>query len=244
MTCRKNFKMWQPDPIIAKMIKPYYTKGYPASVASTFAIRDDRERLVKNPNIKTYFRYWNYWKQQDNLKLILSLKVLIRTRQRKLEAYWLPQYYMLTLIVHEMENALEHITYPNGLPSLSENDTNLEVNLDSSLNTLFLKVMKLELKIIQATFYATNKLILCDFDFNYSRHLRKIATRTHYVLIRVLSFLSKHTSKKVVLDCQCKKAEPAQIIIKCGICAARIVILSNSQALKEKLAYRWKQAQK
>jgi hypothetical protein len=111
--------MWHPDPKIAKRIKPHYTKGYPASVASTFAIRDDKGKLVKNPNIKTYFKYWNYWKHEDNLKIALSLKTFFHTRQRQLENCWFQQYDTLTLIAYKMEQVLEHMIDPNGFNSLS-----------------------------------------------------------------------------------------------------------------------------
>jgi hypothetical protein len=110
-----------------------------------------------------------------------------------------------------------------------------KINLDSSLNHIHLKVLKLELKILKVKYNAENHLILFDFDFNYSGHIRKLALSVHNVLIQVLSFLSKSTSKKLVLDCQCEKTESTQIIIKCGICASRIIVLSKRyQTAKEK----------
>jgi len=100
-------------------------------------------------------------------------------------------------------------------------------SIDVALETLWLKVIRLESRIRMRKYITENNLILLYFKFNYSALLQRTIKATHKMLVRVLDFLSKKKTQKFVLDCQCKDKEPDQIVVKCGICASQIVPLMH-----------------
>ena len=125
-----------------------------------------------------------------------------------------------------MEETLEEM---NNTTNISYNfaEHPNEINIDTELVILSMKIIKLESRILYLKYITENNLILCYFKFNYSIHLQRITAATHKILICVLEFLSKRRSEKFVLDCQCKKKELDQTVIKCGICASEIVPLMH-----------------
>jgi hypothetical protein len=207
---------WRPNPKISHILRPYYVRGFPASTVATFLIRNTDGNPINSINVKEYYRYWKYWKQMDYKKTLCSIRAYVKEHQKSLERFYLSQYDKLILVLYDVEKSLE----------VNDSDYSKK-DIDVELETLVLKVIKLESQIRMRKYITENKLILCYFKFNYSIILKKIITATHKMLIRVLDFLSKRKAKKFVLDCQCKNKEPDQTIIKCGICAFKIVPLMH-----------------
>ncbi|QUC64397.1 hypothetical protein NsoK4_08200 [Nitrosopumilus sp. K4] len=221
-------KTWYPDPKISALLRPYYVRGFTASEASTFLIRDIGGKQVELPNAKTCYHYWRYWKYLDSVKIYCSIRAYSKLHQKHLEDYYLSQYDKLVLVCYDMEKLLEtkHDGKFNGISFVPADNSKLEI--DVSLETLILKVSILQTQILQRKFTTENNLILWYFKFNYSALLKRTIKATHKMLIHVLNFLSKKKSKQFVLDCQCKNKEPDQTVVKCGICASKVVPLLHT----------------
>ncbi len=184
-------------------------KRFTVSVVHTFLIRNIDDKSINHPNAKEYNRYC---KQQDSKKILCSIRAYVKAHQKTLERFYLSQYDKMLLVSYDMEKILEEM-----------NDSSIDV----AIETLLLKVMRLESIIRMRKYTTENNLILYYFKFNYSALLQKTTVATHKMLIRVLNFLSKRRAKKFVLDCQCKSKKPEQTVIKCGICATEIIPLMH-----------------
>jgi|APSaa5957512535_1039671.scaffolds.fasta_scaffold05980_11 hypothetical protein len=203
---------WHPDLKISKILRPYYVRGFTASAVSTFLIRNVDGNLINSINTKEYYRYWRYWKNLDYKKTLCSIRAYVKAHQKSLERFYISQYDKLLLISYDMEKILERI---NG------------DGIDVAVETLWLKVIRLESRIRMRKYITENNLILYYFKFNYSTLLKKITVATHKMLLHVLNLLSKREQKKFVLDCQHKEKEPEQTVIKCGICASKIIPMTH-----------------
>jgi hypothetical protein len=203
---------WCPDPKISQLLRPYYVRGFTASAVSTFLIRDADGNPINSINTKEYYRYWRYWKNLDSKKILCSIRAYVKSHQKTLERFYFSQYDKLLLVSYDMEKILEWI----------EDD-----GIDVAVKTLWLKVIRLESRIRMRRYITENNLILYYFKFNYSTLLKKITVATHKMLLHVLNLLSKREQKKFVLDCQHKEKESEQIVIKCGICASKIIPMTH-----------------
>ena len=172
MDRKKSFGQWCPDPTVAELIRPHYDRGYTASTASTLLIRDKDGNIVKNPNIKTYFKYWRFWKEEDNGRILLFAMKSMKKRQKILEKYWLPFYDELILIAHEMEQTLEKKLFPNGIVLDFSNNRTCRYSLnDLPLHKMFSKIIMLQFNILQSKYNAENNLVIFNFKFNHFRNL-------------------------------------------------------------------------
>ena len=214
---------WIPDSKISKVLRPYYDRGFTASAVSTFLIRDINGNPINIPNVKTCYQYWKYWKYVDSKKILCSIRAYVKSHQKHLEKFYLSQYDKLLLVSYDMEKTLEKES--NSANDSYDSSEHLEINIDTELEILSLRIIHLESGIRMRKYITENNLILYYFKFNYSTLIQKITIATHKMLIRMLNFLSKRRGKKFVLDCQCEKKELDQTVIKCGICASKVVPL-------------------
>ena len=221
---KKIIKKWKPDPKLIPLLKPFYDRGFPAYVAADLLLRNNNGDVVKNPNVKTYFKYWRFWKEkaleEQRQKNILTM---IR-KQKEFEYKYFTAYDKLILVAYEMENTLESCRkYKRiGLFGYENYDKTIpHIDIDLNLESMILRITKLWTYILQSKFNIENDIILYNINKKkFDRNLQKLYNKTHKLLLRVVHFLAKQNNTKATLDCQMNKKTPESIVIKCGICTA------------------------
>lgn len=219
---RKFFsKKWNPDPKLAPLLKPFYDRGFPAYVASGLLLRDHDDNIIKNPNVKTYFKYWKFWKTEALEKQRIQNFRIMRNRQKEFELKYITAYDKLILVAYEMETTLESCRKYKTTGLFD----NIPVNeIDLKLEIMIYRVTKLWTSILLSRYTLENDIILYKLnEKTMNRNLRKINSKTHMLLLRVVQFLSKRESRKAILDCQINEKTPKCIVIKCGICQGMVM---------------------
>jgi len=226
MDKKKKSKIWQPDPKISSMIKSPYDKGIPAYVAAKFLIRDKEGNIVKNPNVKTYFKYWEYWKEQHCKESAKESVKKFKKRQKEYERHYCTAYDKLILTINEMMQTLESCRKfrHGGLFGYENFDHTIpHIDIDLKLEMRIMRANKLcgEIKMEKFSPLWGDPLKLFNKN-KLDKKLNQFTKKTHLLLLRTTVFLAKRKSKKMVLDCQINTPKTEDIVIKCRICAISI----------------------
>jgi len=238
MAPKKNKKNWYPDPQIARLIKPFFDQGYFALATHIRLMREERLGTIKNPSIKTYLEYWRYWREQAVREIKKKIIVDAIRRSKKYEKHYLLSYDRLILVTNEMLEMLENLRDPKQ-KHLHHNSQNCtftnpnEIELDINLENLILKIIRHFVKVYETKHETENEIILLKIDKRkLDRRLYKITIQTHSKLLRVVNYLAKREAKQVTLDCQIKDKMEGKIVIRCGICATKVlqVLIHKTQA--------------
>jgi len=231
-------KLWHPDPRIERLIKPFFYQGYSALAASNKLIRDEQNNIVKNPNIKTYIKYWRYWKEEFTKKFQKHVEAVAWLKIKEFEEHYLPAYNELILLTNEMLEVLESYR-GSGQNSFHINsqdcvfDDSIEKIPDVQLENLILIMFKHYAEVLETKFQTENDILLLKFNKRkLDRRLYKITIKTHLKQLRVVNYLSKRETKQIVLHCQVQDKMERKIIIRCGICATKIlrILIHKMQA--------------
>lgn len=219
---KKILKKWKPDPTLALLLRPFYEKGIPAYIAAELLLRNKDGEIIKNPNVKTYFKYWKFWRQEYNESKRKEHIREIKIRQEYFERKYIIEYDKIILVLYEIEQTLE------GCREFKTEFDSAIPKIDLSLEKMILRTTKLWGKIIYSRYTTENDIIIFRINKRkIEKSLRNLARNTHMLLLSVVNFLAKRTSRKAVLDCQIKEKTTESIVIKCGICHGALLIHCN-----------------
>lgn len=121
---------------------------------------------------------------------------------KKFEEHYLPAYGKLILTMYEMEQVLESCrTWKHEITFDFENDSQLpSEEIDIKLEKMILNIYKHWFKVYTTRHQTENDILLLKLNKRkLDRRLFKIASQTHSILLRVVSYMAKREAKQVIL---------------------------------------------
>lgn len=218
MIQKKISKTWHPDPKISILIKPRFDQRYSALAASKIPILDENKKLVRNPNIKTYFKYWNYYKDELNAQQLAEWIPHMQKKQKQLENLYVKAYDELIISAYHMMQIIKQ--YDDSWEYGKKRSYDKKPDINAMKITCCIN--KLQFDILTAKYKTENEIIL--FKLKRKKLLRRLyltSKKTHVALLRLLRFLHRREKVNVALDCQTEPKAKNLILIQCGICASR-----------------------
>lgn len=150
---QKNVKKeWKPDPKVAEILIPFFDMGLSANATSKQGISNENKEITgirKMPNLKTIFKYWNYWKKELVEQQMSSLAEM----QRSVKAFYLNSYdKQLLLAESQIQGILawketekkEHETEMKILAEKGKNDEIFNWKPDVAIETLLARLNEMQ----------------------------------------------------------------------------------------------------